>query len=81
MSSEIAKKALEVMQRHNTAYVLFLSDKTLVVDPDMEEVYEFNAVNIMSVYRELIGKAPWLRMRDHVITVSKTPRPKDFKGL
>jgi len=79
--SEIAKKALDVMTRYGTAYILFLTEKTLVVDPDMEEVYEFNAVNIVSVYRELIGKAPWLRMRDHVITVSKTPRPKDFRGL
>jgi len=79
--SEIAKKALEVMQRHNTAYVLFLTEKTLVVDPDMEEVYEYPQCNIVDIYKQLIGRAPWLRMRDHVITVSKTPRPKDFKGL
>jgi len=82
-TSDVAKKALEVMERHGIAYVLFLSDKTLVMDPDADFVYEFPAANQMEVYKRLIIKAPFTRMKDAVITVAKKPlkEPYPFRGL
>ncbi len=79
----IVRRALEVMERHGVAYVLFLSDKTLVMDPDADFVYEFPATNQMEVYRNLIPKAPFTRMKDTVITVAKKPlkEPYPFRGL
>jgi len=80
---EVVKKTLEVMERHGIAYVLFLSDKTLVIDPDAEEVHEFPAINQMEVYRNIITKAPFTSMKDTVITVAKKPlkQPYPFRGL
>jgi hypothetical protein len=82
-ASDVVKKALEVMERHGIAYVLFLSDKTLVVDPDAEDVHEFPATNQMEVYRLLIIRAPFTKMKDAVITIAKKPQkePFAFKGL
>jgi len=82
-ASDVAKKALEVMERHGIAYVLFLPDKTLVIDPDAEDVHEFPATNQMEVYRNLIVRAHFVRMKDTVITVAKKPlkEPYPFRGL
>jgi hypothetical protein len=80
---EVVKKAVEVMERHGIAYVLFLSDKTLVIDPDAEDIHEFPATNQMEVYINLIVRAPFVRMKDTVITVAKKPlkEPYPFRGL
>ena len=80
---EIVKKALEVMERHGIAYILFFGDKTVVIDPDAEDVHEFPTTNMMEVYRSLIVKAPFVRMKDTVITVAKKPlkEPYPFRGL
>ena len=82
-TSDVAKKALEVMERHGIAYVLFLSDKTLVMDPDAEEVHEFPVSNQLEVYKLLIIRAPFTKMKDSVITVAKKPlkEPYPFRGL
>jgi hypothetical protein len=82
-ASDVAKKALEVMERHGVAYILFFSDKTVVIDPDAEDVHEFPPTNQMEVYKNLIVKAPFVRMKDMVITVAKKPQkePFAFKGL
>ena len=80
---DVVKRALEVMERHGVAYILFLSDKTVIIDPDAEDVHEFPATNMMEVYRSLVVKAPFVRMKDTVITVAKKPlkEPYPFKGL
>jgi len=80
---EVIKKALELMERRGIAYVLFLSDKTVVMDPDAEDVHEFPPTNQMEVYKLLIIKAPFTRMKDTVITIAKKPlrEPYPFRGL
>ena len=78
---EVVKKTLEVMERHGIAYVLFLSDKTLVIDPDAEDVHEFPPVPQIEVYRNLIVKAPFVRMKDAVITVAKKPQKEPFSNF
>jgi len=81
---EVIKKALELMERRGIAYVLFLSDKTVVMDPDAEDVHEFPPTNQMEVYKLLIIKAPFTRMKDTVITIAKKPQREpfaSFKGL
>ena len=80
---ELVKKALEVMERHGVAYILFLSDKTIVIDPDADEVHEYPPAPQMEIYRNLIAKAPFVRMKDSIITVAKKPlkEPYPFRGL
>ena len=82
-AKEVVKKALELMERRGVAYILFLSDKTVVMDPDAEDVHEFPAINQMEVYRNIITKAPFTSMKDTVITVAKKPlkQPYPFRGL
>jgi len=82
-TSDVAKKALEVMERHGVAYILFFSDKTVVMDPDADFVYEFLPAPQMEVYKLLIIKAPFTRMKDTVITIAKKPlrEPYPFRGL
>jgi hypothetical protein len=82
-TSDVAKKALEIMERRGIAYVLFLSDKTVVMDPDAEDIHEFPPTNQMEVYKLLIIKAPFTRMKDTVITIAKKPlrEPYPFRGL
>jgi len=83
-ASDVAKKALEVMERHGVAYILFLNDKTVVMDPDADFVFEFPATNQMEVYKRLIIRAPFTKMKDAVITVAKRPQKEpfaSFKGL
>ena len=82
-ASDVAKKALEIMERRGIAYVLFLSDKTVVMDPDAEDIHEFPPTNQMEVYKLLIIKAPFTRMKDTVITIAKKPlkEPYPFRGL
>ena len=80
---DVVKKALEVMERHGVAYILFFSDKTVVMDPDADFVYEFLPAPQMEVYKLLIIKAPFTRMKDTVITIAKKPlrEPYPFRGL
>lgn len=80
---ELVKKTLELMERHGVAYVLFFSDKVVVMDPDADEVYEYPPAPQMEIYRSLIIKAPFVRMKDTVITVAKKPlkEPYPFRGL
>jgi hypothetical protein len=79
---EVVRKALEIMERRGIAYVLFLSDKTVVMDPDAEDFHEFPPTNQMEIYRSLITKAPFTRMKDSVITVAKKPlKDYPFRGL
>jgi hypothetical protein len=80
-ASDVAKKALEIMERRGIAYVLFLSDKTVVMDPDAEEVHEFPPAPQMEVYKRLIVKAPFTRMKDAVITVAKKPLKEPFSNF
>jgi hypothetical protein len=83
-ASDVAKKALEVMERHGVAYILFFSDKTVVMDPDAEDVHEFPPTNQMEVYKLLIIRAPFTKMKDAVITIAKKPQKEpfaSFKGL
>ena len=80
----IVRQALEIMERRGIAYVLFLSDKTVVMDPDAEDIHEFPPTNQMEVYKLLIIKAPFTRMKDTVITIAKKPQREpfaSFKGL
>jgi len=82
--SDVAKKALEVMERHGVAYILFFGDKTVVMDPDADFVFEFPPTNQMDVYKLLIIRAPFTKMKDTVITIAKKPLKEpfaSFKGL
>jgi hypothetical protein len=83
-TSDVAKKALEIMERRGIAYVLFLSDKTVVMDPNAEDIHEFPPTNQMEVYKLLIIRAPFTKMKDAVITIAKKPQREpfaSFKGL
>jgi len=82
-ASDVAKKALEVMERHGIAYVLFFGDKTVVMDPDADFVFEFPPTNQMEVYKLLIIRAPFTKMKDTVITIAKKSlkEPYPFRGL
>ena len=82
--SDVVKKALEVMERHGVAYILFFGDKTVVMDPEADFVFEFPATNQMDVYKLLIIRAPFTKMKDTVITIAKKPLKEpftSFKGL
>ena len=82
--SDVVKKALEVMERHGVAYILFFSDKTVIIDPDADFVFEFPPTNQMEVYKLLIIRAPFTKMKDTVITIAKKPLKEpfaSFKGL
>ena len=83
-TSDVAKKALEIMERRGIAYVLFLSDKTVVMDPNAEDIHEFPPTNQMEVYKLLIIRAPFTKVKDAVITIAKKPQREpfaSFKGL
>jgi hypothetical protein len=82
--SDVVKKALEVMERHGAAYILFFDDKTVIIDPDADFVFEFPPTNQMDVYKLLIIRAPFTKMKDTVITIAKKPLKEpfaSFKGL
>jgi hypothetical protein len=54
------------------------------MDPDADFVFEFPPTNQMEVYKRLIIRAPFTKMKDAVITVAKRPQKEpfaSFKGL
>ncbi len=77
----IVRRALEVMEWRGIAYVVFFSDKVAVMDPDADVVLEFPPAPQMEVYKSLISKAPFVRMRDAVITVAKKPQREPFSNF
>ena len=78
---EVVKKALEVMERRGVAYIVFLNDKTVVMDPDADFVYEFPQAPQMEVYRLLITKAPFTKMKDSVIMAANKPQKEPFASF
>jgi len=77
----IVRQALEIMERRGIAYVLFLSDKTVVMDPDAEDIHEFPPTNQMEVYKLLIIRAPFTKVKDAVITIAKKPQREPFASF
>jgi len=78
---EVVKKALEVMERRGLAYIVFLRDKTVVMDPDADTIVELPLTPQMEVYRTLIAKAPFVKMKDSVIMVAKKPQKEPFASF
>ena len=77
---EVVKKALEVMERRGVAYIVFLNDKTVVMDPDAD-IIELPPTSQMEAYRNLIVKAPYVKMKDSVIMVAKKPQKEPFASF
>jgi len=80
---EVVKKALEVMERRGRAYIFIYSDRTVIADPDAEAIIELPPTSQMEAYRSLVAKAPFVKMKDNIIMVSKRPEKDlgDFRGL
>jgi len=51
------------------------------MDPDAEFVYEFLPAPQMEVYKLLIIKALFTKMKDTVITVAKKPQKEPFASF